>query len=275
MNHDQEWKTYEHEIKRAQQHAQWLKDKISKTSNPRDIDRMGSELIRLFRASHPDHQDPPVGLSREECEVPGLVRCPVHDSAYTLTNVPTRDAGMHFHAPTRDKTIQPEAVDRIMEALKDICRRTIALEKRTLTNVPTRGPGVPAPRALNPQQAYQAAMTVYQMEQARATQRRAHEARPDLVPQHPLDAEDDAREQYEALRDTPHYDTQPTHDANARAKIAKLRHVTFGNGAQPGRINMRQNHTRDTEAEAAREMREREAALMSDMVQTIQTELGD
>ena len=140
---------YDHEIARARQHAEWLKEKISKTSNPEAIKRMSAELIRLFKASHEDHWG--IGRSRQDCEVPGLVRCPVHDSAYTLTNVPTRDAGIHFRRSQTADQSDP-AVELIVAALKDLVVRCDKLDaiyaKRGTFRAPTTGPGELAHRVL-------------------------------------------------------------------------------------------------------------------------------
>lgn len=172
-----------------------------------------------------------------------------HDGAYTMNTSELFDD-------------DGEAVDMIMEALKDLARRCDALDKPPRFRAQTNGPAM-TPRALNPEQAYQAAMTAYQMSQAKVNQRKAHEAMPNVVPQHPDDAQDDLEEQQQNT--LPHHegtDPLPTHDArNARGMLARhQQRLTFADGKQL-HGNMKQN----TEDAAARAMRSHETELMAPM----------
>jgi len=110
-----------------------------------------------------------------------------------------------------------------------------------------------APRALSPQEAYSAAMTAYQMEQAKINQRRAHEAMPDTFPAHPDDVKEDIEEQRRATGDACH----PRH------MIAR-KHLTFVD-AKTINASLKQNIE-------PRAIRERAANLMADMQKQIQGE---
>ena len=95
-----------------------------------------------------------------------------------------------------------QLTDMIMGELKKLAVRLDKLDQ--IFRARTQGPGM-TPRALNPQQAYQAAMTAYQMNQAKINQRRAHEA--GFAPPHPDDVKEDLDEQRQ----------QGTRDFNAAA----------------------------------------------------------
>jgi hypothetical protein len=175
----------------------------------------------------------------------------------------TCDAAYTRRTPTRVKTFDDDDdVNLIMNAIQGLHARCDKLDKLPMFRAATEGPGM-TPRALNPNEAYRAAMTAYQMEQAKANQRRAHESMPNVVPAHPDDIQDDLDEQRQVTSDARHA---------RHSMIARTRNLTFATGKQK---QVDTQLTRDIEAEAARGMREREAALMSDMVQTIQEKFGE
>ena len=98
----------------------------------------------------------------------------------------------YTRAPTFD---DDDDVALIMNAIQNMNERLDKVERSPQFRAATRGPGM-TPRTLNPQQAYQAHMTAYQMSQAKRSQRIAHEA--GFAPPHPDDAAKEAKEQHEA-----------------------------------------------------------------------------
>ena len=236
--------------------ANYLYDAYWRAQGAKDRAEIKDALEALFRGEHPDF----LGVKIEHAAF-DLKSIPTWDTAfvYVLKNVPTHDKGIMFkHRPTRDE--EPEelfdddgqAVEMIMSALKDLAARCDALDKLPMFRAPTQGPAM-TPRILNPQQAYQAAMTAYQMEQAKINQRRAHEAMPDTFPAHPDDVKEDVEEQQRATGDTRH----PRH------MIAR-KHLTFVD-AKAINASLKQNIE-------PRAIREREANLMADMQKQIQGE---
>jgi hypothetical protein len=149
-----------------------------------------------------------------------------------FNHVPTHDTGITFRQPTHDAATCDETspvAQRIMTAIKQLAARLEPLEKKygiTLQRVPSKGPGI-SPRALNPQQAYAAAMTAYQMSQAKINQRKAHEAMPNVVPQDPDDVREDVEEQRQQP-DDPHF--HPTSDFNAAGYARALQNHKAARG---------------------------------------------
>jgi len=212
----------------------------------KDRAEIAEALELLLNGTHPSH--PGIKLSRLEFDVKNYSGWPTCDAAFR-------------RAPTFDD----DDIDLIMNALKSLMKRTIALEALPMFRAVTHGPAEPlTPRVMSPSESYTAAQQAYIASQAKFNQHRAATAMPTVYPNHPEFAAKKAQEQAEATRDARHH---------AHTMIARTNHLTFADGKQL-RGNMRQN-TFEAEAEAARELRDREAALMSDMVQTIQTELGD
>ena len=192
---------------RALARANDLYDAYWHAQGAKDRAEIKNALEALFRGEHPDFLG--VKISHAAFDLKSI---PTWDTAYTLVLncVPTRDVGIFFRRPTRDE--KPEelfdddgtAVEMIMSALKDLAARCDALDKLPMFRAPTQDPPL-TPRVLNPQQAYAAAMTAYQMNQAKFNQRRAHEA--GFAPRHPDDVKEDALEAQQA-QDGGHFGTR-------------------------------------------------------------------
>jgi hypothetical protein len=245
-----------------------------KAQGAKDRAEIADELALLVHGTHPHH--PGIKLSLLEFDINDWRGWPTCDAARPF-RAPTRDVGIFFRRPTRDEEPDEqwdddgEAVEMIMSELKSLATRCDALDKLPMFRAATKGPAV-TPRTLNPQQAYQAHLTAYQMNQARASQRKAHEMMPDVVPQHPDDAATEAREQQDATRDAP----LPTHDFNASAygrsihthkMIARPSHLTFAD-----RKTINSNLKQNLEPRA---MRDHEATLAADMAKQIKEFYGE
>jgi hypothetical protein len=166
---DDHLKEYEYDIARARDYAKFLKQKLASCHSTEMIRHIESELVRLFKASHPRFYN--IGLSRADCETETF-RCPANDAAYSLHNVASRDPPMTVlrNIATTDAT-PPDETDpvatRIIAALRDLVVRCDELDKvfaakgATTFRQPTLGPAEPlAPRELSPAESYQSAMNV-------------------------------------------------------------------------------------------------------------------
>jgi hypothetical protein len=245
----------------AWRYARDLKDCYWKAQGAKDRLEISDALERLFTGTHSKY--PGIKLARAEFDI---INVPTCDTARPF-RAPTRDVGIFFRRKTRDEEPDEqwdddgEAVEMIMSELKDLATRCDRLDKLPMFRAATQGPAV-TPRILNPQQAYQAAMTAYTMNQAKANQRRAHEAMPDVVPQHPDNAAEDAREHKDATRDfNPEAYGRSIH---THKMIARPSHLTFADRKAVSR-NIKQNLE-------ATSMRAHEAGLMSDMLRQINGE---
>jgi len=220
------------ERRRAKRYATDLVQMYWKGQGAKDRLEVKTLLEKLVEGTHP--RFPGITIERNDFDIINVPTCDgaymPHDGAYNvLRNVPTHDKSIFFRRATKDEEPDEqwdddgEAVEMIMSELKDLATRLDKLDK-IYEHVPTRGPAM-TPRELNPQQAYQAHMTAYQMTQARASQRKAHAAFPDKFPQHPDDAHDDAREQQEATRD---FNASACgRSIHAHKMIAHTGHLTF------------------------------------------------